>query len=670
MATLPFPFRRFPVLLLLTVLAALAARLHGLATEGLFVDELRQAASYAGSWREVTLSAAYQNIPPLDYWIGRLVSSVAAGDFALRLPAALFGALSTALLVLLARRLAGPGPALLAGFAFAFLPFPVHIAQEIRPYSSATCLFLALLLACARVLAQGVNPRSLLLLAGTAFLFLLTRTDGPLLLTVLAVAGTAVALWRGKGGEAGRRGRDALLVLAAGGAAAVAFAPFLWRIARASAHFRQPWGEGEGILSIWGSLSLAPLGKAYFVQLDLSGLVLAPVLVLGVLAAWRARRAEPLAALTAALLLVGPLAHTAVYHLFSRIYLMPAYLFHITPLVLLVSARGMEEAGRWWKKRARGRFPAAPAVAAAILVLTVLVSFTSFSGRVIHEDWKGVCRELEKLPPDNVILMDGVVPLFHHENGFFGFPRYYRPARPAYTVAEVNRMLETPSPVDFALPPRLRAPAASPLGWFLSARRFQSEFPRPEEFLPGPRGLRLNPRVYLEFPLSVQEIGWLLSRPRAERNRLAHLALLPFHRADALASAVPALVLAVYPATGTLTPFFPFQFREEPPRLWGDLPSLASDPEVVLSSFQGFFVVRPARPSGDMQSDLLLLIGKVLPHYPRDSSRVDPLLAALWIERRQGRDTWEERRRQVLEAAAADSIPPGQALEVLEPYLP
>ena len=87
--------------IILLIGLSLILRIHHLDHESLWMDEIRQTSYYANSLTEIIDKAASQSQPPLDYWIGHFVNFLSNGDFAVRLPAALFGTGSVLLLVLL-----------------------------------------------------------------------------------------------------------------------------------------------------------------------------------------------------------------------------------------------------------------------------------------------------------------------------------------------------------------------------------------------------------------------------------------------------------------------------------------------------------------------------------------------------------------------------------------
>jgi 4-amino-4-deoxy-L-arabinose transferase-like glycosyltransferase len=134
------------------VLLALATRLYHLDAESLFMDEWCQVSYYNDKFHEIIYLAASQTQPPLDYWIGHVIYYYAQSDFAVRLPAAMFGTGSVAILMLLVARISGWHFAIPAGAVMALLPFHLYFSQEARPYAIAIFFLLLLLWMLAKML--------------------------------------------------------------------------------------------------------------------------------------------------------------------------------------------------------------------------------------------------------------------------------------------------------------------------------------------------------------------------------------------------------------------------------------------------------------------------------------------------------------------------------------
>ena len=141
------------VSLTILFLFALGLRIHHLDFESLWMDELRQVSYYPHTFVNIIYKAATQQQPPLDYWIGHLVVIFSNSDFAVRLPAALFGTGSVILITILVGRVCGWSIALGTGLIAALLPFNLRFSQEARPYAIAIFFLLAVLWSLDRLLS-------------------------------------------------------------------------------------------------------------------------------------------------------------------------------------------------------------------------------------------------------------------------------------------------------------------------------------------------------------------------------------------------------------------------------------------------------------------------------------------------------------------------------------
>ena len=126
-------------------LAGLAARWHGLGAKPFWLDEvttLHRSALPLGAMIRDSLS--FHHLPAY-FVISSLFLPFGHDELALRLPAALFGALSCALACLVADSIAGSEAGLLAGMLMAAAPIEVQYGQEARSYTLVICLVLVAL---------------------------------------------------------------------------------------------------------------------------------------------------------------------------------------------------------------------------------------------------------------------------------------------------------------------------------------------------------------------------------------------------------------------------------------------------------------------------------------------------------------------------------------------
>jgi len=177
-------------------LAALV-RLVGLTVEPLHVDEVRQAATYAGGIREAWDGSWLIVQPPLDHLIG-WASTVLLGEnsVAYRLPSAIAGTLTVVPFFLVVRRFAGVAPAIAAGLFTALAPLHVEYSQYARPYA-LPLLFFAIGLWAMAVFAADGTRLPWLTLAGVCAILPWSRTiEGTTSIVALASGVVAAVLFR------------------------------------------------------------------------------------------------------------------------------------------------------------------------------------------------------------------------------------------------------------------------------------------------------------------------------------------------------------------------------------------------------------------------------------------------------------------------------------------
>jgi mannosyltransferase len=117
-------------------LAALALRLYRLDGRSLWLDEVLTSYSAHLGLRDVIASTGRNDQVPLMNLVTWAVAHFWTGPFALRLPAALFGAAAVAAMFWVGREIAGTRVGVYAGLLACLMSFPVWYSQEARPYSA------------------------------------------------------------------------------------------------------------------------------------------------------------------------------------------------------------------------------------------------------------------------------------------------------------------------------------------------------------------------------------------------------------------------------------------------------------------------------------------------------------------------------------------------------
>jgi len=135
-----------PSLLPLALLTALGlgVRLIGLGRQSLWFDETVSVFVARLGWREALEFLLADGVhPPLYYAVQKISLLLGSSEFAARLPAAVFGALTVALLYWWSARWVGPASAALAAALLALSPLHVWYSREARMYSLLVLLALA-----------------------------------------------------------------------------------------------------------------------------------------------------------------------------------------------------------------------------------------------------------------------------------------------------------------------------------------------------------------------------------------------------------------------------------------------------------------------------------------------------------------------------------------------
>lgn len=317
------------------LLVAAGARLDGTASRPVWTDEGFAAwASSAPTVGEMLDRVeAWDRHPPLTFLV-LYAWRDAAGDsrLALRFWSILTGLVSTALVYRLGADEFGHRTARVAALLFAVLDLPVYYAQEIRHYSwlvLSACLMSLLFLRYVRRPARG-----LLVAYGLSIVFMLyTLYLGLLIVAVQGLVGLVV--WRGSR-------RDKLGLVAAWGAAAILFVP--WLIVLAGQFDRGYNSVNEGIGGFPGSLATSWPALRRVVELAFGGqwalTAGAAVLGLGALIRSRGRAAPGTARLYLALAGIGLLAFMIVANVWFGL-LSARTLVFLTPFLMLIAAYGL-----------------------------------------------------------------------------------------------------------------------------------------------------------------------------------------------------------------------------------------------------------------------------------------------------------------------------------------
>ena len=404
-AVAPAPRARWP--LLVALCAGVATAFYRLGAKGLWGDEVWQVA-----WsRQQPLPQTFQRFRappdlPLSFLLVQLSTTFNSDPFWARLPSALLGAATVALLYLLGRRLFGRATGLAAALLLAVAPYHVWYAQDARPYAALACYSLLTLTFFERLLRQEKpSPWTVLGFTIATILNLYNHLFAlfPLFVEVTAGVVWLALSWRRARRDDGAARRRALWTAGGllGGAAValVAAAPLFDGVARyivqggpidgGDVPIRLTPGAVVDLLGLFGSGRGWPL--LLTVALFVAGLGLLAYRrdpFLGVGLAWLVL---PLALLW--------LAHP--HHMF-----IPRYFLFMQPVYLLLVAYGLVGlAGRLGALLARPAVSsrkgvssrtALTAVAVAVMaVVTFTPAWRSYAVEKVN-DWSAICSYLHR----------------------------------------------------------------------------------------------------------------------------------------------------------------------------------------------------------------------------------------------------------------------------------
>ena len=428
---------------------ALILRVHHLDHESLWMDEIRQTSFYANPLNEIIDNSASQNQPPLDYWLGHFVYHLSNSDFAMRLPAALFGTGSVFLLVLLISQISSWPMAYGFGIISALLPFNLYYSQEARPYSIAIFLFLCMFWVLNNILSSNSKKMLVPILSLLFFssIFLYSRALSPLVITVCLVI--ILFFWRAllyKNTDIVVAEKKRLIMLSCGTLilALLVYMPSLKIIIAKSERYVSDTSMGlnmDRIISALINLDLSPIWQAYVVQSEPITYPLLLLVCLSPFFGWQLRdhRNSSIWVLTTLLLPMACIINLLVFQAKSDLPFRPAYVSYLLPLVLIVGTVSLQ--GLWmlttrtpWVYLTRAFI----LVGVAIFSIQTVIAAVDFKSMKRKPDWRGVSAFLaNKYDARHVLIFDSFSNYGEWEPTFHGFPLYYQGQSPLDSIGQI-----------------------------------------------------------------------------------------------------------------------------------------------------------------------------------------------------------------------------------------
>ena len=410
--------RRLPRLAMIAILlGGFALRVERLGVPSLWLDEMGQATpALRGLGAVIDAARRHHGAAPLDYLLTWLALHIAREDFVARLPAALLGTLTIALVYLLAREAFDELEGVLAALLLAVAPLHLRYSQEARFYALFACVVVAstaaLVIALRRNDRRGWVTYTLLLIAGLYshyYMPLVVAAQGAGVLAARLLPGR-FPLARGASPARALRGYLASCVVAA-----LAFLPWL---------FYAVFSEKQVPRGVVPELSL-DFARQLVTGLLLSGPAQAVrvepwlpwlygVLVVAGIVTGLARRRTRVVTLSLSLLvLLSPLLIVLALRWIEYFFEVRQVLF-LLPFVLILTAAGVtgvaEGVGRLTHSpRWEGRLFAGISAFLALLLIGPLWPASQAVPGATREDWRGALRFVAaSAAPDEVIVVPGL----------------------------------------------------------------------------------------------------------------------------------------------------------------------------------------------------------------------------------------------------------------------
>jgi len=425
---------------------ALILRIHHLDHESLWMDEIRQTSFYSHTLLEIVDDAASTHQPPLDYWIGHFIHFISTGDFAVRMPAALFGAGSVVMLVALISKMCSWTVAVGFGIIFALMPFNLYYSQEARPYAIVVflllCMFWVLNSFLSRDRKKKFFPALTLLFFSTIFLY--SRSLSPLVVTVnlLLILSIWLFFLLIKADPKDTKKKH-LIILSCGTLilALVFCLPSLKIILTKSARYVPDTSLGinmDSLIPVVLNFDLSPIWQWYAVQSEPITYPLLLLVCLSPYIGWRLHlhRKNTIWSLTTLLLPITCILNLFIFQSKSNMPFRPAYASYILPLAMTLGAVSLQGL---WTLTAKNRY--AQITRAFILVLAAIFSFQTVMAAIDYKkmkrksDWRGVAAFLTKnYDVRHLLIFDSFSNYGEFEPTFHGFPLYYRGQSPLDSI--------------------------------------------------------------------------------------------------------------------------------------------------------------------------------------------------------------------------------------------
>lgn len=423
----------FVIAITLLLIIALSLRLHHLAFDSLFMDEIRQVSYYKNSIIDIISNAASQQQPPLDYWIGHYVFKFSSSDYSARLPAAIFGAASVILLVFLCLEYCSWPIAFFAGLVMSLMPFHIYFSQDARPYSIAIFFFLSFIYTINHIVKiSAPNIVHYLILLCVTTLFLYSRTLSPL--CVFSITFCLILLCALKEVKYRNAVNNNIFkytkMMGTLFLAFIIYIPIFLKILESGQRYtdKNTVFSFQSVLSNLGDIPLFTLWRVYEAQLEpITYVVLFAVISSTILVFYDRDKSK--STLIKCILVLLPsvfIFNLLVFDLKTSMPFRPPYALYVLPLTLMLFAYFLERCWCFKLDILNSRYmKKSLIISGAIFIIYLSRSVLDFKTLPKKSDWRGLTTYITThYNDDQIFLFDSLSTVDSWKPIFYGLNRY------------------------------------------------------------------------------------------------------------------------------------------------------------------------------------------------------------------------------------------------------
>ncbi len=422
----------FVIAFALLIIISLSLRLHHLAFDSLFMDEIRQVSYYKNSILDLISNAASQQQPPLDYWIGHYIFKFSSSDFSARLPAAIFGTASIVMLVFLCLECSRWPIAIFVGLVMSLMPFHLYFSQDARPYSIAIFFFLAFIYAINHIVKiRSPNAVHYLILLFVTTLFLYSRTLSPLCVFSIVFSLIILSTVREiKNRAAINNIYKCIKMMAALVIAFIIYLPIFLKILESGQRYtdKSTVFSMQSVLAKLGDVPFFTFWRVYEAQLEPITYIVLLAVISSFFLIFHDKSKQYKTFIKSILVLLPSvfIFNLVVFHFKTSMPFRPPYALYVLPLTLILFAYFLERIWCFKTSLLAGKYIKPFLLLSGVIFIVYLSeSVLDFKTLPKKSDWRGLTKYIStNYSDEQIFLFDSLSAADSWKPIFYGLNRY------------------------------------------------------------------------------------------------------------------------------------------------------------------------------------------------------------------------------------------------------